>query len=89
MPITISNQTNLSSNSATVKNNSYNSVMIFNLQVLKKEQNILYNQISLIHAQIPVSYYIINENNNLFVLSSGSYTLMNENFNATSLKKCL
>ena len=86
MPITVSNQINLSSNSATIKNNSYNSVMIFNLLAMKKEKNILYNQVSLIHAQIPVSYYTINENNNLFVLSTGSYTLINGNYNATSFK---
>ena len=86
MPITVSNQINLSSNSATIKNNSYNSVMIFNLLAIKKEKNILYNQVSLIHAQIPVSYYTINETNNLFVLSTGSYTLINGNYNATSFK---
>jgi hypothetical protein len=53
---------------------------------MKKEHNILYNQVSLIHAQIPVSYYTINENNNLFVLSTGSYTLISGNYNATSFK---
>ena len=86
MPITVSNQINLSSNSASIKNNSYNSVMIFNLLTMKKEKNVLYNQVSLIHAQIPVSYYTINENNNFFVLSTGSYTLINGNYNATSFK---
>ena len=50
MPITVSNQINLSSNSATIKNNSYNSVMIFKLLAMIKEKNILYNQVSLIHA---------------------------------------
>ena len=64
MPITISNQINLSSLSASVKNGSYNSVMIFNFPVIKKEKNILYNQVSLINAQIPVSYYTMNEANN-------------------------
>ena len=86
MPITVSNQINLSSSSAKYKNNSYNSVMIFDLLVMKKEQNILYNQVSLINAQIPVSYYTINDNNNKFVLSTASYTLTNGNYNATSFK---
>ena len=86
MPITVSNQINLSSNSASIKNNSYNSVMIFKLLAMKKEKNVLYNQVSLIHAQIPVSYYTINETNNLFILSTGSYTLTNGNYNATSFK---
>jgi hypothetical protein len=85
MPI-VSNQINLSSSSAKYKNNSYNSVMIFDLLVMKKEQNILYNQVSLINAQIPVSYYTINDNNNKFVLSTASYTLTNGNYNATSFK---
>lgn len=90
MPITVSNQICLSSNSATYKNNSYNSVMIFNnLLVTKKEQNVLYNQVSVIHCQIPISYYLINETNNLFILSSASYTLTNGNYNATSFKTML
>ena len=86
MTITVSNQINLSSNTASIKNNSYNSVMIFNIPVIKSKKNILYNQVSLINAQIPVSYYTINENNNLFVLSTGFYTLINGNYNATSFK---
>ena len=89
MPITISNQINLSSSSASVKNGSYNSVMIFNIPIVKKEKNILYNQVSLINAQIPVSYYTINETNNLFVLSTASYTLTDGNYNATSFKTML
>ena len=62
MSIEISTQVNLSSNSASIKNDTYNSVMIFKLPILKKEENILYNKISISHAQIPISYYIINEN---------------------------
>ena len=85
MPVTVSNQINLSSASATIKNGTKNSVMIFNdLNIMQTNKNILYNQVSLIHAQIPVSYYTINDNNNLFVLSTGSYTLTNGNYNATS-----
>lgn len=87
MPVSVSNQINLSSASASIKNGTYNSVMIFNnLNVMQKNKNVLYNQISLIHAQIPISYYTINDNNNLFVLSTGSYTLTNGNYNATSFK---
>jgi hypothetical protein len=89
MTITISNQINLSSSSASIKNGSNNSVMIFNIPVIKKEQNILYNQVSLINAQIPVSYYTINESNNLLVLSTGSFTLISGNYNATSFKTML
>ena len=86
MPITISNQLNLSSATASIKNGSANSVMIFNMHVMKKEQNVLYNEVALINAQIPVSYYIINENNDKFVLSTATYTLTHGNYNASSFK---
>ena len=91
MPVTISNQINLSSASATIKNGTKNSVMIFNdLMVMQTNKNILYNQVSLIHAQIPVSYYTVNDNNNLFIMTvhnvTTSYTLTNGNYNATSFK---
>jgi len=36
--IILSEQINLSSNSAFVKNGSYNSAMIFNLPIMKREQ---------------------------------------------------
>lgn len=89
MVICVSNQINLSSSSASIKNGSFNSVMIFNIPVIKKEKNVLYNQVSLINAQIPVSYYIINENNDKFVLETGTHTLTHGNYNATSFKTML
>lgn len=55
MPVTISNQVNLCSAIASIKNGTSNSVMIFNMHVMKKEQK--FNQVSLIKTQIPVSYY--------------------------------
>ena len=61
--------------------------MIFkDLYVMQTHKNILYNQVSLIHAQIPRSYYTVNNTNNLLVLSTGSYTLTNGNYNATTFK---
>ena len=82
--ITDSKQVNLCSSSATIKNGTLNSVMMFKIGgLLKKQTNILYNVISVIHAQIPISYYIINNNNNKLVLSTGSYTLTNGNYNAS------
>lgn len=90
MSVVVSNQINLSSSSASIKNSTANSVMIFNnLPVMNKHKNILYNEVSLIHAQIPRSYYTINANNNLLVLSTGSYTLTNGNYNATTFKQML
>ena len=74
-----SKQVNLSSNSSTTNNGSLNSVMLFNLNnILQKQKDILYNQISISHAQIPVSYYLINNTNNMLfitMLSTGSYSV--------------
>ena len=83
--ITDSKQINLSSNSATTSNGSKNSVMLFNLNnILKKEEDIIYNLVSVIHAEIPVSFYTINSTNNIIVIKIGvgvntSYTLTNGN----------
>ena len=93
--ITDSKQINLSSNSATTSNGSKNSVMMFNLNnILKKEQDIIYNLVSVVHAEIPVSFYTINSTNNIIVIKIGvgvntSYTLTNGNYNATSFKTML
>ena len=89
-----SKQVNLSSNSATISNFPSNSVLTFYLSnILKKEPDILYNTISLVHAEIPVSYYIINTTNNfLSITISGTttnYTLLTGNYNATTFKTML
>ncbi len=83
--ITDSKQVNLCSSSAFIKNGTKNSIMTFKLNgLLKKEKNILYNQISIPHCQIPISYYVVNSTNNLLKMSTGNYTLTNGNYNATS-----
>ena len=93
--ITDSKQINLSSYSATTKNGSLNSSLYFNLNnILKKEQDILYNLVSVVHCEIPVSFYIINNTNNLFsysveilsVLQTFNITLTNGNYNASTFK---
>ena len=90
--ITDSRQINLSSNSSTTSNGSKNSVMLFNMNnILKKEEDIIYNLISVVHAEIPVSFYTINSTNNIIVIKIGvgvniSYTLTNGNYNATTFK---
>ena len=85
-----SKQVNLSSNSATSSNFPLNSVLYFNMNsILKKEPDILYNTISLIHAEIPVSYYIINSTNNILSITTTSttnYTLTIGNYNASTFK---
>jgi hypothetical protein len=90
-----SKQINLSSASATTKNGSLNSSLYFSLQnILKKEQDIFYNLISVVHCEIPVSFYIINSTNNGLRLKIGSnasfpYTLRNGNYNASSFRTML
>jgi hypothetical protein len=88
--ITESKQINLSSNSAIISNAPLNSVLTFKTNgVLKKEKEILYNLISVVHAEIPVSYYIVNDTNNLLSMSTGNYNLTNGNYNATTFKTML
>lgn len=57
---------NISSGSAdSLMNGTLLSSCVFGFPgLLKDEQDILYTQISLLNAQIPISYYIINEYNN-------------------------
>ena len=73
-----SKQINLSSFSATVKNGSLNSSLYFNLNnILKKEQDIIYNLVSVVHCEIPVSFYIINSSNNILTIKIGSNPSIN------------
>jgi hypothetical protein len=88
--ITDSKQINLSSNSAYISNSPLNSVLTFATNgILKKEKEILYNLISVVHAEIPVSYYIVNATNNYLSMSTGNYILSNGNYNATTFKTML
>ena len=93
--ITDSKQINLSSNSATTSNGSKNSVMLFNLNnILKKEQDIIYNLISIVHAEIPVSFYTVNATNNNIRIKIGTnpsniYYFTNGNYNASTFKAML
>jgi len=85
-----SKQINLSSNSSMINNGSLKSEMTFKTNgILKKEKDILYNLISVVHCEIPVSYYIVNSTNNYLSLSTGNYTLINGNYNATTFKNML
>jgi hypothetical protein len=85
--ITDSKQINLCSNSATIINGSKKSVMLFNINnILQKEENILYNLISVVHAEIPISWYVINSYNNLLALSIGNYYLTTGDYNVSTFK---
>ncbi len=57
---------NLNSASATSLNGTYNSNVVFNTNgILKDDPNICYSTISLLNAQIPVSFYAVNYANNV------------------------
>jgi hypothetical protein len=88
--ITDSKQINLSSSSANISNGSKNSNLLFQLPaILKYDKHILYNQISVIHAEIPISFYIINSTNNKLYINATLYTLTIGNYNATTFKNML
>ena len=65
-----SKQINLSSTYASVKNDTKNSVMVFNLPIIQSDENVHYNLVSVATAQIPSSYYIINDNNNILIINN-------------------
>ena len=71
-------------------NGSLSSSLLFNFQgILKEEANILRTYISVVNAQIPVSFYTINSSNNtlIYVISGITYTITIPagNYNATNL----
>jgi hypothetical protein len=85
MNINDSRQIQLNTNGATKNNLSFNSDVLFNIPNLIKKQNyILYNTIRIIHCEIPFSFYIINEYNNLLALSTGNISITYGNYNANS-----
>ncbi len=49
-----------------------------------QDKNIIHNSISILHCEVPFSWYIINANNNKLVLSTGTYTFAFGNYNANS-----
>ena len=72
-----------------IKNNSsYNSDILFNINgVIQDEKYILYNTVSIVHSEIPYSFYVVNVYNNLLSLSTGDIWIDKGNYNATSLLK--
>ena len=72
-------------------NGTYESDIEFQFNgLLKQEDDIQQIQISLVNAQIPVSWYIINYTNNVFTLQLGNnitktYYISVGNYNANSL----
>jgi len=77
----------LSPNGAIQKNNStFNSSLVFDItNPVVNNPNIVYATIRCTHAEIPYSFYIINNNNNVLSLSTGDIVIPIGNYNANTL----
>lgn len=89
--ITDTKQINLTSSTIEArKNDNWNSKLSFNIpNLIKKDKYILYNSIKINHCEIPYSFYIINEYNNLLSLSTGNILLDYGNYNANTFLRLL
>jgi len=76
---------------ATIKRNSFfNSNLEFSIPNLYQSSNkVLYSTISCIHAEIPYSFYVVNEYNNLLSLSVKDIIIPFGNYNANTFMKYL
>jgi len=79
---------NLYSQSATTYlNGTLKSSVSFNFKnILRDEPDIIYSTIGVSSAQIPVSYFTINEYNNILTTGLGNITITRGNYNASSLR---
>lgn len=82
---------NLYSQSATAYlNGTLKSNVNFNFKnILRDEPDIIYSTIGISTAQIPVSYYTINEYNNVLVTDAGVVTITRGNYTASTLRAVL
>jgi hypothetical protein len=89
--ITDTKQINLTSSSTESKRNgNLNSNLSFNIpNLFKKDKYVLYNTIKVSHCEIPYSFYIVNEYNNLLRLSTGDIILDYGNYNANTFLRLL
>jgi len=72
------------------RNGELNSNLEFNIPSLYQSSgNVLYSTIRCVHAEIPYSFYIVNEYNNLLSLSTGNIYIPFGNYNANSFMKYL
>lgn len=79
---------NLYSQSATTYlNGTLKSHVNFNFKnILRDEAGIVYSTIGISSAQIPVSYYTINEFNNVLATGLGNVTITRGNYSASTLR---
>jgi hypothetical protein len=73
------------------QNGTYKSNILFNFRnLLSDEQHVLKSEVIVLNAQIPVSYYVVNEYNNVLTLSgftvpTVTITIEPGNYNANTL----
>jgi hypothetical protein len=81
----------LSSKYGIQQNGTYKSNLLFNFKnILSDEQHMLKSEIVVLNAQIPVSFYVINEYNNVLKISgtgilTTTITIETGNYNANTL----
>ena len=79
----------LNSNDAVKNNSTYNSDVNFNFKgILKEEPDILQVDVDFINCQIPVSFYMINANNNILnytLATTKTIVLTQGNYNSNSI----
>lgn len=77
---------NLSSASARYLNSTLKSDVVFDFKnILTEQPDIIHTTIGVVSAQIPVSYYTINEYNNILNTTFGSYEIYLGNYTASSI----
>lgn len=77
---------NLYSQDSEKLNLSKNSNVIFNFNsLLSDQEDIIHCTIGIVSAQIPVSYYIITNNNNVLKVNTHTITITNGNYDANKL----
>lgn len=78
---------NISSSSATsFVNGTLKSDLVFDFKnILTDEDNITHTTIGITEAQIPSSFYTVNEYNNVLITSIGTITITKGNYNSSSL----
>lgn len=81
----------LSPAGATIKRNQFfNSNLEFSIPNLyQSSDKVLYSTISCLHAELPYSFYVVNEYNNILSLSTGNIVIPFGNYNANSFLKYL
>lgn len=79
----------LTPSGAYQKDSLYSSLKFNVPQLFQKDKFTLYHTIKVLHCEIPFSWYIVNNTNNKLVLSTGTYTLTNGNYNANTFMVAL